>query len=133
MLKQDWFKLENIKENEINDNTQCELNYKTLNFTNQERTKFLSISDVLRKSVDNTKDLIRQELEIRRALSETHLYSSAFEVEKQGNCFILHGSGWGHGVGLCQIGAAVMGEQCKTYDEILLFYYRNAKIQKLYE
>ena len=76
---------------------------------------------------------IGKELEIRRALSETHLYSSAFEVEKQGNCFILHGSGWGHGVGLCQIGAAVMGEQGKTYDEILLFYYRNAIIKQLYE
>ena len=76
---------------------------------------------------------IGKELEIRRALSETHLYSSAFEVEKQDDRFILHGSGWGHGVGLCQIGAAVMGEQGKTYDEILLFYYRNAIIKKLYE
>ena len=76
---------------------------------------------------------IGKELEIRRALSETHLYSSAFEVEKQGDHFILHGSGWGHGVGLCQIGAAVMGEQGKTYDEILLFYYRNATIKQLYE
>ena len=76
---------------------------------------------------------IGKELEIRRALSETHLYSSAFEVEKQGDNFILHGSGWGHGVGLCQIGAAVMGEQGKTYDEILLFYYRNATIKQLYE
>ena len=76
---------------------------------------------------------IGKELEIRRALSETHLYSSAFEVEKQDDRFILHGSGWGHGVGLCQIGAAVMGEQGKTYDEILLFYYRNAEIKQLYE
>ena len=76
---------------------------------------------------------IGKELEIRRALSETHLLSSAFDVEKQGDRFILHGKGWGHGVGMCQIGAAVMGEQCKTYDEILLFYYRNAEIQKLYE
>jgi SpoIID/LytB domain protein len=76
---------------------------------------------------------IGKELEIRRALSETHLYSSAFEVEKEGDRFILHGSGWGHGVGLCQIGAAVMGEQGKTYDEILLFYYRNATIKQLYE
>ena len=76
---------------------------------------------------------IGKELEIRRALSETHLYSSDFDVEKQGDRFILHGSGWGHGVGLCQIGAAVMGEQGKTYDEILLFYYRNATIKQLYE
>ena len=76
---------------------------------------------------------IGKELEIRRALSETHLLSSAFEVEKSGDKFILHGSGWGHGVGLCQIGAAVMGEQGKSYDEILLFYYRNAEIQRLYD
>ena len=76
---------------------------------------------------------IGKELEIRRALSETHLLSSAFEVEKSGDKFILHGSGWGHGVGLCQIGAAVMGEQGKTYDEILLFYYRGAEIQRLYD
>jgi SpoIID/LytB domain protein len=76
---------------------------------------------------------IGKELEIRRALSETHLLSSAFDVEQQGDRFILHGKGWGHGVGLCQIGAAVMGEQGKTYDEILLFYYRNAEIKKLYD
>ena len=81
---------------------------------------------------------IGKELEIRRALSETHLLSSAFEVEikrdgSQETTFILHGKGWGHGVGLCQIGAAVMGEQGKTYDEILLFYYRGAQIQKIYE
>jgi SpoIID/LytB domain protein len=84
---------------------------------------------------------IGKELEIRRALSETHLLSSAFEVEVVTNThhptpntrFILHGSGWGHGVGLCQIGAAVMGEQGKTYDEILLFYYRNSNIKQLYE
>ena len=76
---------------------------------------------------------IGKELEIRRALSESHLLSSAFEVEKQGDRFVLHGKGWGHGVGLCQIGAAVMGEQGKTYDEILLFYYRGAQIQRLYD
>ena len=77
--------------------------------------------------------IIGKELEIRRTLSETHLYSSAFEVEKTGDRFVLHGSGWGHGVGLCQIGAAVMGEQGKTYDEILLYYYRGAEIKKIYE
>ena len=76
---------------------------------------------------------IGKELEIRRTLSESHLYSSAFDVEKNGTSFILHGRGWGHGVGLCQIGAAVMGEQGKTYDEILLYYYRNAEIKKNYE
>jgi len=76
---------------------------------------------------------IGKELEIRRALSETHLLSSAFDVERHDGRFILRGKGWGHGVGLCQIGAAVMGEQGKTYDEILLFYYRNAEIKHLYE
>ncbi|MBQ6916261.1 MAG: DUF4922 domain-containing protein [Prevotella sp.] len=76
---------------------------------------------------------IGKELEIRRALSESHLYSSAFEVERDGTNFILRGKGWGHGVGLCQIGAAVMGEQGHPYDDILLFYYRNAEIKKLYE
>ena len=76
---------------------------------------------------------IGKELEIRRALSETHLLSSNFEVEFVNNTFILRGRGWGHGVGLCQIGAAVMGEQGKTYDEILLFYYRGAQIQRFYE
>ena len=76
---------------------------------------------------------IGKELEIRRALSETHLLSSAFDVVKNNNVFVLNGKGWGHGVGLCQIGAAVMGAQGKTYDEILLFYYRNAQIHRLYE
>ena len=75
---------------------------------------------------------IGKELEIRRTLSETHLLSSAFDVEKQPGRFILRGKGWGHGVGLCQIGAAVMGEQGYTYEEILLFYYRGADISKAY-
>lgn len=75
---------------------------------------------------------IGKELEIRRALSESHLYSSAFDVEKSGDTFILHGKGWGHGVGLCQIGAAVMGERGYKYNEILLHYYKDAKIKKVY-
>ena len=75
---------------------------------------------------------IGKELEIRRALSESHLYSSAFDVEKTANGFRLHGKGWGHGVGLCQIGAAVMGQQGYRYDEILLHYYRGAEIKKIY-
>jgi SpoIID/LytB domain protein len=75
---------------------------------------------------------IGKELEIRRALSESHLYSSAFDVEKTEKGFRLHGMGWGHGVGLCQIGAAVMGQQGYRYDEILLHYYRNAEIKKIY-
>lgn len=76
--------------------------------------------------------IIGKELEIRRALSETHLYSSAFDVEKCDNRFILHGRGWGHGVGLCQIGAAVMGEKGYDYDDILLYYYRGAEIKQIY-
>ena len=76
---------------------------------------------------------VGKELEIRRALSPTHLLSSAFEVERTPSGFLLHGKGWGHGVGLCQIGAAVMGEQGKTFDEILRFYYRGANISKLYD
>ena len=75
---------------------------------------------------------IGKELEIRRALSESHLYSSAFEVEKTAKGFRLKGKGWGHGVGLCQIGAAVMGQQGYSYDQILLHYYRGAEIKKIY-
>ncbi|MBR1400069.1 MAG: DUF4922 domain-containing protein [Prevotella sp.] len=81
---------------------------------------------------------IGKELEIRRALSETHLYSSAFEVESKDfilgipQKFVLNGTGWGHGVGLCQIGAAVMGEKGYSYDEILLHYYQGAEIRKIY-
>ena len=77
--------------------------------------------------------IIGKELEIRRVLSETHLYSSAFDVEKKNGMFVLNGRGWGHGVGLCQIGAAVMGERGYKYDDILLYYYRGAKIMKLYK
>ena len=82
---------------------------------------------------------IGKELEIRRALSTTHLLSSCFEVETEGTAdgaperFILHGRGWGHGVGLCQIGAAVMGEQGYRYEQILKHYYRGAEIRKYYK
>ena len=76
--------------------------------------------------------VIGKELEIRRSLSKSHLYSSAFVVDKEGDRFILTGAGWGHGVGLCQIGAAVMGEKGYDYDEILLHYYVGASIEKLY-
>jgi peptidoglycan hydrolase-like amidase len=77
---------------------------------------------------------IGKELEIRRTLSDTHLLSSCFTVEKTpGPNFILHGRGWGHGVGLCQIGAAVMGEQGFKYTEILSHYYRHSEIRKIYK
>ena len=75
---------------------------------------------------------IGKELEIRRTLSETHLYSSAFDVERTPAGFLLHGRGWGHGVGLCQIGAAVMGQQGYNYEQILLHYYRGAEIKRIY-
>ena len=104
--------------------------------------------------------IIGKELEIRRALSATHLKSSNFEVQKVYSrkptpdvplsptehmhrqerptpeipiSFHLHGHGWGHGVGLCQIGAAVMGERGYCYDDILLTYYQGADIQRIYE
>ena len=67
--------------------------------------------------------VIGKELEIRRVLSDSHLFSSAFVVDKHYDHFVLHGAGWGHGVGLCQIGAAVMGEQGYTYKQILQHYY----------
>ena len=82
--------------------------------------------------------IIGKELEIRRALSKSHLYSSAFVVEKVDikdgvpQQFIIKGAGWGHGVGLCQIGAAMMGVQGYRYDEILLHYYKSAEITKAY-
>ena len=83
---------------------------------------------------------IGKELEIRRTLSDSHLLSSAFVVDKYDKDemgvpqrFELIGAGWGHGVGLCQIGAAVMGEQGYHYDAILLHYYQGAEIKKLYK
>lgn len=81
---------------------------------------------------------IGKEMEIRRTLSDSHLFSSAFVVDKgetkEGipQWFLLSGAGWGHGVGLCQIGAAVMGEKGYSYQEILLHYYKDAEIRKFY-
>ena len=84
--------------------------------------------------------VIGKELEIRRALSDTHLYSSAFvvdrcDIDEKGvpQRFDIIGAGWGHGVGLCQIGAAVMGEEGFDYDAILLHYYQEAEIKKVYK
>lgn len=80
--------------------------------------------------------VVGKELEIRRWLSESHLYSSAFIIEKKmidsDLQFIINGAGWGHGVGLCQIGAAVMGEQGYNYKKILKHYYKGAEITKYY-
>lgn len=86
----------------------------------------------------NKNFIIGKELEIRRTLSTSHLYSSAFVVEREQfesgipQVFHLCGAGWGHGVGLCQIGAAVMGAEGYKYDQILLHYYQGAEISKLY-
>ena len=85
--------------------------------------------------------IIGKELEIRRTLSSSHLYSSAFVVDKEykedekeiPSRFILTGSGWGHGVGLCQIGAAVMGDQGYKYKEILSHYYPGSAIEQQYK
>jgi stage II sporulation protein D len=79
--------------------------------------------------------ILGKELEIRRALSPTHLYSSAFIVEsdEQYSKFVLRGAGWGHGVGLCQIGAAVMAERGYDYRQILEHYYRGAHLFELYK
>jgi SpoIID/LytB domain protein len=76
--------------------------------------------------------IVGKELEIRRWLSRSHLYSSAFVAERTEGGFTLHGAGWGHGVGLCQIGAAVMGARGYNYKQILKHYFRNAEIERLY-
>jgi len=90
----------------------------------------------LRITGDRKSMVIGKELEIRKALSKSHLYSSAFFVEKTHDhgetLFILHGAGWGHGVGLCQIGAAVMGATGYTYRQILFHYFTGSEIKKLY-
>ena len=77
--------------------------------------------------------IVGKELEIRRWLSESHLYSSAFVVDKTENGFVLTGAGWGHGVGLCQIGAAVMGAKGYKYDEILYHYFVDSQLNVLYK
>lgn len=77
------------------------------------------------------KMIVGKELEIRKWLSKTCLYSSAFEVEREETDFVLRGKGWGHGVGLCQIGAAVMADKGYTYEQILAYYYTNAQLKKI--
>lgn len=85
---------------------------------------------------ENGETIIGKELAIRKALSETCLYSSAFDVSKIVHfslfTFHLEGTGWGHGVGLCQIGAAVMGAEGYSYKEILSHYYKNAEVKKIW-
>lgn len=86
---------------------------------------------------DKGQRIIGKELEIRRALARTHLYSSAFYVVTESDndevsAFVLRGAGWGHGVGLCQIGAAVMASQGQNYQAILRHYYPETSLQKCY-
>ena len=76
--------------------------------------------------------IVGKELEIRRWLSETHLFSSAFVVDFMGDEVVLTGAGWGHGVGLCQIGAAVMASKGKRYNNILSHYFPKAGLQQIY-
>ena len=76
--------------------------------------------------------VVGKELEIRRWLSPTHLYSSAFVVVVEGDRIIFHGAGWGHGVGLCQIGAAVMANQGFSAEQILKHYFKGIEIKKIY-
>jgi SpoIID/LytB domain protein len=93
---------------------------------------------ITRLKIEGTKKnlIIGKELEIRKSLSKSHLYSSCFYVEKtesgKETKFILHGAGWGHGVGLCQIGAAVMASEGYRYDEILMHYFRGAELKRIY-
>lgn len=95
---------------------------------------------IVRLRIEGTRRAITigKELEIRRTLSPSHLYSSAFVVDREEMVdgiprrFVLRGAGWGHGVGLCQIGAAVMGEQGYSYRQILLHYYAGATLEKIY-
>lgn len=86
---------------------------------------------------EKTSLIIGKELEIRRAFSPSHLYSSAFIIEADSapipNFFTLHGAGWGHGVGLCQIGAALMAERGYGYEQILTHYYPGASLHLLYD
>ncbi len=120
----------------IRTNTKCDYG-KIIDLIPVERGKSGRISKL--KIVGTLKTLIiGKELEIRRTLSDTHLFSSAFVVDKGPQqddvpaWFELTGAGWGHGVGLCQIGAAVMGEKGYNYNDILLHYYKDADIRKLY-
>ncbi len=89
---------------------------------------------ICRLKIVGTKEsvVVGKELEIRRWLSRTHLYSSAFVVTADADRFVLYGAGWGHGVGLCQIGAAVMASKGFSAEEILKHYFRGIEIKKVY-
>lgn len=87
--------------------------------------------DMLRIVGSERTEVIGKELNIRYALSRKCLYSSWFEVQHENGIWSLIGHGWGHGAGLCQIGAAVMASEGKTYEEILSYYYPNTQLMIL--
>lgn len=89
---------------------------------------------ISRLRIDGSKRsmIIGKELEIRKTLSRSHLYSSAFTVKRENGDFVIYGAGWGHGVGLCQIGAAVMGSKGYGYREILAHYYKGSRVEAAY-
>lgn len=93
---------------------------------------------LVRLAIEGTRRTLHvgKELEIRRLLSPTHLYSSAFTVHPEGDGterrFVLRGAGWGHGAGLCQIGAAVMAERGYSHEQILAHYYRGSELTRRY-
>lgn len=89
---------------------------------------------ISRLRIDGSKRsmIIGKELEIRKTLSQSHLYSSTFTVKRENGDFVIYGAGWGHGVGLCQIGAAVMGSKGYGYREILAHYYKGARVEAAY-
>lgn len=96
---------------------------------------------IIRLKIVGTKKetIVGKELEIRKWLSESHLYSSAFIVEKEfennyaiPSKFILRGAGWGHGVGMCQIGAAMMSKKGYTSEKILKHYFKESEVKKIY-
>ncbi len=109
------------------------LDIKPLEIGKSGRIKRLEISGT------KIKVIVGKELEIRKWLSESHLFSSAFTITKKydsdksiPSAFIIKGRGWGHGVGLCQIGAAMMSKLGYNYQEILKHYYVGTSIKKIY-
>ena len=122
--------------------TQLEISNIIKNKTGEDIGRLLKIIPVSRGvsgrlteiKLEGTKKTItvEKELSIRKALSDNYLYSSCFVVDRDGSNFIMKGAGWGHGVGMCQTGAAMMALQGFKYREILSHYYQNVEIVKLY-
>ena len=143
------FQVLNSYDQETNDFYRWTVSYTTAQLSNLVRSKsgidFGIVRDLipverseagriirLKIAGDSRTVTVGKELEIRKWLSESHLYSSAFDVEHTADGIVLHGRGWGHGVGLCQIGAAVMGDQGIPYEEILQFYYPGTQLTRMW-